>query len=57
MKAITNAALAVHLDETATMVGRALTATFVPKRADLDNALTEKGHAAGHIGGRKERTW
>lgn len=42
----------VHLDETATMVGRALTATFVPKRPDLDKALTEKGHAAGHVGGR-----
>ena len=42
----------VHLDETATMVGRALTATFVPKRPDLDKALTEKGHADGHVGGR-----
>jgi len=42
----------VHLDETATMVGRALTATFVPKRPDLDKALTDAGHAAGHIGGR-----
>jgi len=42
----------VHLDQTATMVGRALTATFVPKRPDLDKALTEKGHAEGHIGGR-----
>jgi regulator of RNase E activity RraA len=42
----------VHLDETAVMVGRALTATFVPRRPDLDKALTEKGHAAGHIGGR-----
>ena len=34
------------------MVGRALTATFVPKRPDLDKALTEKGHADGHVGGR-----
>jgi regulator of RNase E activity RraA len=34
------------------MVGRALTATFVPKRPDLDKALTEKGHKDGHIGGR-----
>ena len=42
----------VHLDDTATMVGRALTANFVPKRADLDKALTAKGHAAGHVGGR-----
>ncbi len=42
----------VHLDPTATMVGRALTATFVPKRPDLDKALTDAGHAAGHIGGR-----
>jgi len=42
----------VHLDDTAVMVGRALTATFVPKRADLDKALTEKGHADGNIGGR-----
>jgi 4-hydroxy-4-methyl-2-oxoglutarate aldolase len=42
----------VHLDPTATMVGRALTATFVPKRPDLDQALTAKGHAAGHVGGR-----
>jgi 4-hydroxy-4-methyl-2-oxoglutarate aldolase len=42
----------VHLDETGTMVGRALTATFAPKRPDLDKALTAKGHAAGHVGGR-----
>jgi regulator of RNase E activity RraA len=42
----------VHLDETATMVGRALTATFVPKRPDLDKALTAKGHGEGRIGGR-----
>jgi 4-hydroxy-4-methyl-2-oxoglutarate aldolase len=42
----------VHLDETAVMVGRALTATFVPRRPDLDKVLTEKGHAEGHIGGR-----
>jgi regulator of RNase E activity RraA len=42
----------VHLDETATMVGRALTATFVPRRPDLDKALSDAGHAAGHIGGR-----
>jgi regulator of RNase E activity RraA len=42
----------VHLDETATMVGRALTATFVPRRPDLDKALTEKGRKDGHIGGR-----
>jgi len=42
----------VHLDPTAAMVGRALTATFVPKRPDLDKALTTKGHAAGHVGGR-----
>jgi regulator of RNase E activity RraA len=42
----------VHLDETATLVGRALTATFVPRRPDLDTALTEKGHAEGHVGGR-----
>jgi regulator of RNase E activity RraA len=42
----------VHLDETATMVGRALTATFVPRRPDLDQALTTKGHAEGHVGGR-----
>jgi 4-hydroxy-4-methyl-2-oxoglutarate aldolase len=42
----------VHLDQTATMVGRALTATFVPKRPDLDKALTDKGQAAGHVGGR-----
>ena len=42
----------VHLDPTATMVGRALTATFVPKRPDLDKALTDAGLAAGRIGGR-----
>jgi 4-hydroxy-4-methyl-2-oxoglutarate aldolase len=42
----------VHLEETATMVGRALTATFMPKRPDLDEALTTKGHAEGRIGGR-----
>jgi regulator of RNase E activity RraA len=42
----------VHLDPTATMVGRALTATFVPKRPDLDKALSAKGHADGHVGGR-----
>lgn len=42
----------VHLDQTAVMVGRALTATFVPKRPDLDVALTAKGHAEGRVGGR-----
>ena len=42
----------VHLDQTAVMVGRALTATFVPRRPDLDEALTKKGHAEGHVGGR-----
>ena len=42
----------VHLDETATMVGRALTATFGPRRPDLDKALTDRGHAEGHVGGR-----
>jgi regulator of RNase E activity RraA len=42
----------VHLDQTATMVGRALTATFVPRRPDLDKALSDSGHAAGHVGGR-----
>lgn len=42
----------VHLDQTAVMVGRALTATFVPKRPDLDEALTAKGHAEGRVGGR-----
>jgi regulator of RNase E activity RraA len=42
----------VHLDETAVMVGRALTATFVPRRPDIDDSLTKKGHADGHVGGR-----
>ena len=42
----------VHLEEQAAMVGRALTATYVPKRPDVDTALTEKGHRDGHIGGR-----
>jgi regulator of RNase E activity RraA len=42
----------IHLDPTATMVGRALTATFAPRRPDLDKALNTKGHADGHIGGR-----
>ncbi|HVR71842.1 MAG TPA: RraA family protein [Vicinamibacteria bacterium] len=42
----------VHLDQTAVMVGRALTATFVPKRPDLDEALTTRGHAEGRVGGR-----
>jgi len=42
----------VHLDDTAVMVGRALTATFVPRRPDLDDGLTKKGHADGRIGGR-----
>jgi regulator of RNase E activity RraA len=42
----------VHLDQTETMVGRALTATFVPRRPDLDAALTKNGHAEGHVGGR-----
>jgi regulator of RNase E activity RraA len=42
----------VHLEQTAVMVGRALTATFVPRRPDLDAALTEKGQAEGHVGGR-----
>jgi regulator of RNase E activity RraA len=42
----------VHLDETGVMVGRALTATFVPRRPDLDETLTRTGQAEGHIGGR-----
>jgi regulator of RNase E activity RraA len=42
----------VHLEETATMVGRAVTATFAPKRPDLDEALTTSGLAEGHVGGR-----
>ncbi len=42
----------VHLDETATMVGRALPVTFAPKRPDLDEALDRKGLADGHVGGR-----
>lgn len=42
----------VHLDETAVMVGRALTATFVPIRPDVDRVLTQKGHEDGHVGGR-----
>jgi 4-hydroxy-4-methyl-2-oxoglutarate aldolase len=42
----------VHLEDTATMVGRALTATFAPKRPDLDEALTKKGRDEGHVGGR-----
>jgi regulator of RNase E activity RraA len=33
-------------------VGRALTATFVPSRSDVDKVLTEYGHGQGHIGGR-----
>ncbi len=41
-----------HLDPTEVLVGRALTATFVPSRPDVDKALTEAGHAQGHIGGR-----
>ena len=41
-----------HLDPTAVIVGRALTATFMPLRPDIDRVLTEKGHADGHIGGR-----
>jgi len=42
----------VHLDQTAVMVGRALTATFAPKRPDLDEALTAKGQAERRVGGR-----
>ncbi len=42
----------VHLDAGAVLVGRALTAAFLPKRPDLDGFLTEKGHQSGHVGGR-----
>jgi len=41
-----------HLDSTGVLVGRALTARFMPKRPDIDELLTEKGHQEGHIGGR-----
>lgn len=41
-----------HLDPGEVLVGRALTATFMPKRPDIDELLTEKGHKDGHIGGR-----
>jgi 4-hydroxy-4-methyl-2-oxoglutarate aldolase len=42
----------VHLDQGAVLVGRALTASFMPKRPDVDKVLTDKGHQEGHIGGR-----
>lgn len=32
------------------VVGRALTATFMPKRPDLEKNILERGHAAGHVG-------
>lgn len=41
-----------HLDPKQAMVGRALTAEFVPRRPDIDETLTEKGHELGHVGGR-----
>jgi len=41
-----------HLDPTAVLVGRALTAEFVPRRPDVDERLTEAGHREGHVGGR-----
>ncbi|MFC1552175.1 RraA family protein [Candidatus Latescibacterota bacterium] len=41
-----------HLVPDGVLVGRALTATFVPSRPDVDKVLTEKGQADGHIGGR-----
>ncbi|MFC1539419.1 RraA family protein [Candidatus Latescibacterota bacterium] len=41
-----------HLVPDGVLVGRALTATFVPIRPDIDKVLTEKGQADGHIGGR-----
>jgi len=42
----------VHLDDTTVMVGRAVTATFMPKRKDIDDALNKKGQAEGRLGGR-----
>ena len=41
-----------HLVPDGVLVGRALTATFVPIRPDINKVLTEKGQADGHIGGR-----
>jgi len=41
-----------HLDPGGVLVGRALTTRFMPKRPDIDELLTEKGHKDGHIGGR-----
>lgn len=41
-----------HLDEQAVLVGRAVTATFMPRRPDIDGILTEKGQTEGHVGGR-----
>src|SRR5690606_6750554 len=31
------------------VVGRALTATFMPKRPDLEKNILERGHASGHV--------
>jgi regulator of RNase E activity RraA len=41
-----------HLNPDGVLVGRALTTTFMPKRPDIDELLTVKGHKDGHIGGR-----
>ena len=32
------------------LVGRAVTAMFIPKRDDVDKIITEEGHKKGHIG-------
>lgn len=38
------------LHEDQAMVGRVLTAQFMPDRIDISERLTEEGHAAGHVG-------
>jgi regulator of RNase E activity RraA len=38
------------LHEDQTMVGRVLTAQFMPDRSDISERLTEDGHEAGHVG-------
>lgn len=40
----------VKLHDDQVMVGRVLTAQYMPDRADISEKLTEDGHEAGHVG-------
>lgn len=44
-----------HVHEDVPVVGRALTATFMPSRPDVDKNILDRGHAAGKTG--NTNTW